>query len=88
VATDHLLIRLRTTIMEISHEQILIGYADQMVKMSDEDFEVIHECLRRWNTPYTMEEVPDLLHLHTEAWEIVQRVRASTCSSDPAGKPQ
>lgn len=46
---------------------------DVTVNLSDEDFTLIHEALRRVNTPYTHDEAAEIVKLEREAWEAIQR---------------
>jgi len=47
---------------------------DMAVNLSDEDFAVIYEALRRVNTPYTHDDASAIVKLERDAWELVQEI--------------
>ena len=50
---------------------------DVTVNLSDEDFRLIYEALRRVNHPYTHDEAAEIVRLEREAWEAIQRYAPS-----------
>jgi len=52
------------------------------VTFTQKEFAVLYECLRRWKEAYSMDEIPKLLTLHNQAWELV---RSKAHNADPVG---
>jgi len=49
--------------------------------MSDEDFQVVHDALQKVMTPFSNDEVADVLKAERAAWKIVQRYAPEVTTS-------
>jgi hypothetical protein len=45
------------------------------VPITEDEFEVVYEAIRRNTTPYSMEEVPEIVAQMREARKVLERVR-------------
>lgn len=46
-----------------------------MVSLTEDEFELIYDALKRANNPYTNDEVAALVAAEAKAWAVVQRIR-------------
>jgi hypothetical protein len=55
------------------------------VEMSDEDFAVVHDALRKVNTVFSENDIVSILTAERRAWRVVDRVASEVGLSDPSG---
>lgn len=55
-----------------------------MISLTEDEFALVYDALRRANTEYTIEEVPSLVAAEGKAWTAVQAVAARGKADQPA----
>lgn len=56
---------------------------DLMIELTEDEFEAITAALQMANSPYTEEDVPELVALEAKAWATVRQVQSRAVQSVP-----
>jgi hypothetical protein len=60
----------------------------EFVPVPVEDFGAIHEALRKRNTPFTHDDVADIVRASVDAWQRIDRIRRVTGAAVPSDQPK